>query len=131
MEVSDVLDTTHDIGLPLGPMVPASGLTGPLVGNLDFARVYTNDAKITFQPENSDRLFRFDPLWPLTRCGQNESGARAHSNDIICFLPIYLSIVPLVQQDTRAAGRGVQREPNGDTTSAESHLILDLKRARM
>ncbi len=126
--IGNVLDTTHDIGLPLGPMVPASGLTGPLVGNLDFARVYTNDAKITFQPENSDWLFSASIRYGRSRGAAKISQALAPipTTSFVSYqftYPLYPS-----SNKTRVRPVAASREKlNGDTTSAESHLILDFE----
>jgi hypothetical protein len=124
--IGNVQDTMRNIDLPLGPMVPGSGFTGPLVGSLDFARVYTNDAKITFQPDNSDWVFSASIRYGRSRAASKISQALA-SIPTTSFTS-YQFTYPLFPSSnkTRVRPVAVSREKlNGDTSDAESHFILD------
>jgi len=126
--IGNIQDLTSDIGLPLGPMVPTSGLTGPLAEKMNFARAYTNDAKIMFQPDNSDWVFSASIRYGRSHTASKISQALAPiaTTSFVSYqftYPFYPS-----SNKTRVRPAAVSSEKlNGDMKSAESHLILDFE----
>jgi len=127
--IGSVQDLTSDIGLPLGPLVPSSGLVGPLVEKMNFARAYANDAKITFQPDDSDWLFSASIRYGRSR-GKSSKVSQTLAPIPTTSFVSYQFTYPLYPSSnkTRVRPAAISREKlNGKTTSAESHLVLDFE----
>lgn len=52
-----VYDSTDGFALPLGALVPQSGLTAPLTGGATLSRSYGDDRKLAFRPDGMDWVF--------------------------------------------------------------------------
>lgn len=127
-DIENVHDSVNNVPLPLGPMIPTSGITSPLTGNLNFDNRNTNDAKITFQPDGSDWIFSASIRYGRSRLTTKDvqTGAPVLPTSFISYQFTY----PIYPSYNRARTRSakVRREHlSGDMTKAESHFILDFE----
>lgn len=127
-DVDNVRVSPDDFGLPLGPMVPSSGLTAPLTEKLNLSHSYSGEGKIIFQPGSSDWL-----LSASVRYGRAVGASRtrqALSPIPTTSFATYEFTYPYFPQSNKARTKPVhvsREKLGGDTSNAESHLLVDFE----
>lgn len=127
----NVRNSASDIGLPLGPLVPQTGLTAPLADNFGFSRSYTDEGKITFQPGDSDWIFSASVRYGRARGHSNlrQSLTPIPTTNFVSYHKSVPHIVPWFQSyydQTRVRHVPVSAEKiSEDSSNAESHFIID------
>jgi len=127
-EADHITDSAGSFPLPFGPSVPQSGVTGPLVQQLQLPHSYGDEGRITFRPEGSDWTFGASVRYGRTKdrfSTLNQTapaGAADGLNYYILFQGRYYTYPAILKQHTNYI--------HADTIANESHLILDFQVGR-
>ncbi len=116
------------LDLPLGPLVPQSGLTAPLMQNLNPARSNGIEDAITYKPEGSD--WQFSASIRFGRSGRKGKLSQALAPVATGAFETYKLTYPLypAYNTTNVQTVPATRDKlNGETSSTESHIILDFQ----
>lgn len=114
--------------LPLGPLVPQSGLTGPLMLKIDPSHSDTGDAKITYQPDDSWLFSASVQFGRTARSGKlSQALAPIPTTSFVTYhtgLPFPYSSIHTTQ---RTSVKVSKQKLTGDLSDSETHLILDFQ----
>jgi iron complex outermembrane recepter protein len=118
-----------NLALPLGPLVPQSGLTAPLTNDFGFSRSYTSDGTITFKPDGSDWVFAASIRYGRSR-GSSQKLNQALAPIPTTSLVTYQRSIPAYSYRDQHRVKHLpisQEKLSEDGSSAEAHFIVDFE----
>ena len=125
-ESDQTVGTADKFVLPFDGAIPASGITGPLIGGPDLNSGLGGDGKLTFRPDGSDWVFSASISY-----GRSTGKGKISQREPLpttAFATYQMSIVGLSFPYYNKHLKPVQLTANsiaGQTTSSETHAILD------
>jgi hypothetical protein len=125
----NIRSSESNLALPLGPLVPPSGLTAPLTNDFGFSRSYTDEGKITFNPDGSDWVFSASIRYGRAR-GKSQPINQALAPIPTTSLVTYHRSVPAYSYRNRTRVKHLpvsQEKLSEDGSSAEAHFIVDFE----
>jgi hypothetical protein len=121
-----VYDSKDGFALPLGNLIPQTGITGPLVGGLNLSHSYGDDGKITIRPDGTNWVFSASVTY-----GRSHGSATVSQTQGIpttSFVTLHTSL------PAKARHRTVyhtvaqhSRDVSATTASAENHFVIDFE----
>jgi len=121
----------RDLDLPLGPLVPSSGLTAPLFQHLKTGRSNDIDSNISYKPEGSDWNFSASVRYGRSAQGKsqiNQSKPVLPTTSFVSYhTSVQLSPYYLRHRTRSKTVQGGHPTLHAETANAESHFIVDFE----
>ena len=123
-----VYDSNDSFALPASGLIAPEGLTGPLEQGLNLSRENGVDGKLTFQPHGTDWVLSASVQYGRSHGKGSFSQTKAlPTTSFVTFhttiptypFPYHRTLTKPLKQSTRSI--------NGETVSAETHLLLDFE----